>query len=322
MPGPGGGSRGGGGGFSGGSRGGSFGGGGFGGSRGGGFGGGPRPGGFGGGPRPGGFGGPHHHPPHFHGPHFGWGWGWGRPRRYYGGGGGCLGAMMAPIILIVFITFIFIYSMLPAGNQSDFGKNYDEAAFQRAADQKYAEYFDSGATYEDNILLYFLVEEECEDIYFIALVGDNVNYEIYDLFGNEYTEFGQSIYSNVANYYAYSLDTNLAAVVNDMESIIVKMNVDSFKKDTKPASPSESKLVDLTGAGAPDLTADTVNDALASFTEATGIRTVICVDYIDNVFESPKGIDGATVFMILALVALVVVVVVVSVNSKKNRKSE
>ena len=201
--------------------------------------------------------------------------------------------------------------MLPAGNQSDFGKNYDEAAFQRAADQKYAEYFDSGATYEDNILLYF-----------IAWIGDNVNYEISDLFGNEYTEFGQSIYSNVANYYAYSLDTNLAAVVNDMENIIVKMNVDSFKKETKPASPTESKLVDLTGAGAPDLTADTVNDALASFTEATGIRTVICVDYIDNVFESPKGIDGATVFMILALIALVVVVVAVSVNSKKNRKSE
>lgn len=232
--------------------------------------------------------------------------------------------MMAPIIMLIFFAFIIIYMLMPVGNSTvsdDFGKNYDEAAFQRAADAKYAEFFDSGATYEDNILLYVLVEEGCEDIYFMPWVGDNVNYEISNLFGGEYTEFGQSIYSNVANYYAYSLDSNLAAVVKDMENIIVKMDVDSFKKETKPASPSESKLVDLTYAGEPELTADTVNSALASFTEATGIRTVICVDYIDNVFESPKGIDGATVFMILALVVLVVVIVVVSVNSKKNRKS-
>ncbi len=230
--------------------------------------------------------------------------------------------MMAPFIMLILFAFIIIYMLMPAGNIQVDDKNYNEAAFQRAADEKYAEYFDSGATYEDNILLYFLVEEECEYIYCIAWVGDNVNYEIAELFGNEYTELGQSVNKNVANYYAYSLDSNLAAVVKDMENIIVKMDVDSFKRETKPASPSESKLVDLTFAGAPELTADTVNSALASFTEATGIRTVICVDYIENVFESPKGIDGATLFMIIALIVLAVVVVVVSVNSKKNRKSK
>ncbi len=314
MPGPGGGSRGGGGGFSGGSRGGM----------GGGFGGGSR-GGFGGGPRPGGFGGPHHHPPHHHhhhGPHFGWGFGWHRP-RFYGGGGGCLGAMMAPIILVIFFVFLLIYMLLPSGGGNDFAKNYDEVAFQRAADQKYAEYFEHGETYEDNILLYVLVEEECEDIFFMAWVGDNVNYDISYLFGGVDSELGMAIYNNVNNYYAYSLDANLAAAVKDMENIIVKMNLpSSFNSPTKEASPSESKLYDLTYSGAPDLTANTVNAALASFTEATGIRTVICVDYIDNVFEPQGGINGATVFMIIAIIALVVVIVVVSVNSSKNRKKK
>lgn len=336
MPGPGGGSRGGGGGFGGGSRGGGFGGG----SRGGGFGGGSRGGGFGGGPRPGmsggprpGFGGPHHHPPHHRPPHFG-GWGWRRP-HYHGGGGGCFGAIMAPIILVIFFVFLFIYMLLPTSNvqfstDDDFGENYSEAAFQAAADEKYAEYFESGKTYEDNILLYFLVEEDCEDIYFIAWVGDNIKYEVSEHFGNNYTILGQLVNTHVANYYAYSLDSNLGALVGEMEKIVADMNLESsfVREPLTKADPSESKLIDLTYRSSsngisdtePTLTADTVNAALASFTETTGIRTVICVDYIDNVFETPQKMSGSMVFMIIALIVLAVVIIVVSVNSAKNKK--
>ena len=330
MPGPGGGSRGGGGGFGGGSRGGSFGGG----SRGGGFGGGPRPG-MSGGPRPG-FGGPgYHHHHHHHGPHFGWGFG---PRRYYGGGGGCAGAIMGPVFIAIFLIFMLVYMLLPSGNYGgvevttdNFGKNYDEAAFQRAADEKYAEFFESGKTYEDNILLYFLVEEDCEDIYFIAWVGDNVNYEIAELFGNNYTAFGQSIGNNVANYYAYSLDSNLAAVVRDMEKQINSLGLDSsFKKEPiVKADPAESKLVDLTyridgnsiRETEPKLTAETVNDALVDFTFATGISAVVCVDYIDNVFVTSSGSSGGMIFMVAAL-AILGIAIFVSVKSSQNRKKK
>lgn len=317
MPGPGGGSRGGGGGFSGGSRGGGFGGGGF--------GGGSRPGGFGG-PRPGGFGGPPRHHHHHHGPYFGWGFG---PRRYYGGGGGCLGALMAPVILVIFFAFAFIYMLLPTNNvevsPDNFGQNYDEAAFQRAADAKYSQFFAHDATYEDNILLYFLVEEECEDIYFIAWVGDNIAYDISEHFGNNYTTLGQLVSSHVANYYAYSLDANLASLMGEMEKVIVSEGLPSSfnTAPTKTAQPSESKLVDMTGAGEPQLTAATVNAALESFTEATGIRTVICVDYIENVFPTPqraaRGISGSAIFMIVAI-GILVVAVVISVRSNKNGK--
>ncbi len=310
-----------GGGFSGGNRGGSFGG-----SRGGGFGGGNR-GGFGG-PRPGGFGGPHHHPPHHHhhhhhGPHFGWGWGWG-PRRYYGGGGGCLGALMAPIIIGIFLLFLLIYMLLPAENTSNFGKEYDETVFQSALEQKYAEYFAPGATHEDNILLYYLVEEEGEQIYCIAKVGDNVHKDIYYIFGGNETPLGNAVFKNVEAYYAYSLDTNLAAVINDMEEEIVGMQLSSsFKKDTtRPASPSESKFVDLTGDGLPVMTADTVNTALASFTEKTGIRTVLCVDYIDNVFGSSGGNGGATALLVIAIGVLVAAVAFTSYSNRKNRKKK
>ena len=312
MPGPGGGSRGGGGGFSGGGRGGSFGGGGF--------SGGNRGGSFGGGPRPGGFGGHHHHHHHHHGPYFGWGFG---PRRYYGGGGGCSAAIFAPMIIALMLIFLFAYMLMPSESVENFGKEYDEAAFQAAADVKYAEYFAPGATYEDNILLYFLVEEECEQIYFIAWVGDNIQYDINYLFGGNNSALGNSIYNNVPQYYAYSLDSNIASVINDMESAIVSMSLDSsFKKSTASASPRESKLVDLTHAGAPDLTADTVNTALASFTEATGIRTVVCVDYVDNVFGSSGGNGGATALLVIAIGVLVAAIAFTSYSNNKNRKKK
>ena len=242
--------------------------------------------------------------------------------------------MLAPVIIVIFFAFALIYMLLPVGNAGnvqaspdDFGQNYNEAAFQRAADAKYSQFFAHDATYEDNILLYFLVEEECEDIYFIAWVGDNIAYEVSEHFGNNYTTLGQLVNSHVANYYAYSLDSNLASLMGEMEKVIVAEGLSSSfnVEPSKAAQPSESKLVDLTGAGEPQLTAATVNAALESFTEATGIRTVICVDYIENVFPTPqrasRGISGSAIFMIVAI-GILVVAIVVSVKSNKNRKKK
>ena len=249
---------------------------------------------------------------------------------------------MGPVFIAIFLIFMLVYMLLPSGNYGgvevttdNFGKNYDEAAFQRAADEKYAEFFEVGKTYEDNILLYFLVEEDCEDIYFIAWVGDNVNHEVSALFGNNYTALGQAIESNVANYYAYSLDSNLASVVREMEKQITALGLDScFENDPiVKADPSESKLVDLTyridgnsiRETEPKLTAETVNDALVDFTFATGISTVVCVDYIDNVFATSNGNSGGNsgslIFMILAL-AILGVAIFISVKSSQNRKKK
>ena len=239
--------------------------------------------------------------------------------------------MMAPVIIVIFFAFALIYMLLPTNNvevyPDDFGQNYNEAAFQRAADAKYSQFFDHGATYEDNILLYFLVEEECEDIYFIAWVGDNIAYEVSEHFGNNYTTLGQLVSSHVANYYAYSLDSNLASLMGEMEKVIVAEGLSSSfnVEPSKATQPSESKLVDLTGSGEPQLTAATVNAALESFTEATGIRTVICVDYIENVFPTPqrasRGISGSAIFMIVAI-GILVVAIVISVKSNKSGKKK
>ena len=195
MPGPGGGARGGG--FGGGSRGSGFGGGG------GGFGG----GGFGGrGPRYyGGFG---------YGPRFGYG-------GYYGGGclGGLLGILLAPIILILVVAMMLMLIVGGAVSEAANGGsiNYSEEKLQAYADQQYAIEFVESDQYESNILIVFLTNEEADGYYCIAWVGDHIHTDINLLFGAEGTAFGYTVLGSINDdYYAYSLDSNLATVMDSM----------------------------------------------------------------------------------------------------------
>ena len=302
MAGPGGGSRGGG--FGGGSRGGGFGGG----SRSGGFGGGHRPGGFGG-PRPGGFGGPHHGPHHhhhhfYHRPFFGWR----RPFFGYGYGGGCLSGMMGmifvPIVLIFIVASLLLSLFGNVGNAITNVSNggdyaYSEEKLQKYANVQYTSEFKDAKEFEDNILIVFLVDEQREGYYTIAWVGDNINSEINYMFGNQYTEFGRSMISNISSYYEYSISKNLATVINDMSAEIVALKVDSF--DTNYGSPAEYQS-HVTNRSSLEVNEETINKSLKSFTENTDIPIVIVVDDMGDVFD--KEVAGADLMTILLAVVI------------------
>ena len=316
MAGPGGGSRGGG--FGGGSRGGGFGGG-----SGGGFGGGSRGGGFGG---PGGFhGGPRG--PYHRGPRFGYGYyhrprffGWWGP-RYYGYGGGCLGgflgALMAPIILLLVVGIMLMAMVGTAfSNVSNGGViSYSEEAFQDYANTEYYKAFGNSKATEDNILIVVLTNEESDGYYCIAWVGDNINDSINRMFGDDTTAFGQSIIASINDYYAYSLDSNLAMVMNTMTDKVSDLGLQSsFKKTYSHENSPKSHLVNYTDLS---LTEDTVNDALIAFTEETEIPVVIVVEDMETVFG--KNIPVEDVFIIVILAALGVVAIVTIVRTVKNR---
>ena len=274
MPGPGGGSRGGG--FGGGSRGGGFGG------SGGGFGGGSRGGGFGGGPR--GYRRGPYGPRFFgFGPRFHFG-----PRYYYGGGGclgGLLGMLMAPIIvlLIVAVMFTSIIGTAITNVQSGGVVSYDEVAFQEYADVEYAKAFASSKQYESNLLIVFLANEQADGYYCIAWVGDNIRTEINQMFGDESTEFGRAMISSVnSEYYAYSLDTNLAQAMEIMTWRITDLGLESSFRTGKVSDTSiASHVVNYSQL---KLTEKTVNEALVAFTAETEIPVVIVVDTMENVF--------------------------------------
>jgi len=304
MPGPGGG-RSGGGGSRGGFGGGSFGGG----SRGGGFGGGGYHGGFGGPPRRGFYGGP------FYGGFF-------RPRRYYYGGGGCLGGLagliLMAVILIVLAAVMLFSSVGTAFTDVTSGGSvkYDENTFQDYADAQYRAEFGNSTAYEDNLLLVVLVDEDYYDYHYIAWVGDHIHSDINKLFGNEQTEFGRAMNSNVnVNSYKYSLDTNLAHVVEQMTKTIEQKNLTSSFKCSENHIQVDSHLTNKTDLA---ITEDTVNMALDEFTETTGIPIVVVVDDAEDVFG--KTIDTGSILIVFLSVVMIGVAIYLIVKSVRQRK--
>lgn len=301
MPGPGGGSRGGG--FGGGSRGG-FGGGGM----------GRGPGGFGGG-----FGrGPYRPRGHFFGPMF---WGYRHP-YYYGGGclGGLVGMLVAPIILIMIVvmTFISMFGSTVAIISNGGEVRYNEADFQDYANEQYINEFGSSSAYEDNLLIIFLTNEEADGYYTIAWIGDNINTRINEMFGNQYSEFGRAMQSSVnSGYYAYSLSSNLAMVMEKMTDEVTELGLkSSFKSPSDHSKMTESHLTNRSDLS---LNEQTVNSSLKSFTEATDIPVVIVVDSMETVFGKTITVgDILTIVILIGFLAFAIWLIVRAVRSRKN----
>lgn len=289
MPGPGGGARGGGGG-----RGGSFGG-----------------GGFGGGMRHGG--GFHRHPPRY-------GYG-GYRRSYYGGG--CLGGLLSmvfgwgiAIFVLVALFFSFLGTAINAATQGGIVQ-YDENKFQDYADACYAEAFGSSASYEDHILLCVLVDPEgLSDYYYIAWVGDHIATEINNMMGGNDTVLGSVMNSAInESSYKYSLDSNLAQVMETMTTKVQALGLESSFKCSESHTAIPSRLINKSGLS---LTASTVDAALAAFTDATGISVVIVVEEMEDVF----GRAMPTAFIIpLVIIGIVLVIVVWKLVSSFKRRN-
>lgn len=319
MPGPGG--RGRSGGFGGGSHGGSR-------------------GGFSGGSR-GSFGGSmhrpttHNHRPYvYHSPYHGSFSG----KYTYGGGrggcGGCLNTVSAIIILPILLIFT-LGSVFFANVDTSIvdvspepGIYYDEATFQDYAFSQYNKEFTDSATYEDNLLIVFLANESADGYYTIAFVGDNLQNEIAELFGNEYTAFGNAMLSNISDeYYAYSLSSSLASVMNKMTDEVTNLSLESsFKTEADRTNAITSHLTNYTSLSVSEAT---VNPALVSFTEKTGIPAVIVVDYMENVFEvvteseEPNTTTGFKIGIvpIMLIIITVGVIIYIIISIKKNDKN-
>ena len=279
-------------------------------------GGGSRSGGFGGGGRSGGFGGSHGHHGH-HGPVF-----FGGPRRYYGGGGcfsSILGAILLPLVFILFAVIFIVSSISTSISILSQGgvPIYDENKFQDYANSQYAAEFGEGEAYEDYLLLVFLVEEEYYDYAYIAWLGDHIDGDISQLFGNEQTALGHTIDDCVnQNSYKYSLDSNLAQVMDTMSTIVKARGLESSYNCSEEHSDISSHLTNKTSL---ELTESTVNRALEDFTESTGIPVVIVVDDIEDVFE--KGIPSDAYIPLIISAVLVFIAIMLIISLVKTRKA-
>ena len=230
--------------------------------------------------------------------------------------------IIAPVIILVFVA-VMLFSVV-GGSFSNVASGgtavSDQKALQAYADARYAEYFgDYPETYEDNLLIVFLANEDADGYDCIAWVGDNVAYGINMLFGGEGSEFGNAVYRSVnESYYAYSLDSDLASVMNTMKSEVESLGLDSSFKSApgSDANHAESGFYNYTGLS---LTETTVKGAIDAFTEATDIPTVIVVDTVEEVYgKTVNGGDIAIVVISLGLAVLAIVLIVRAIKKRAN----
>lgn len=233
--------------------------------------------------------------------------------------GGIFGLVCIPLIIIAVCVFLIFGPALFSSGFSLTKIAYDENAFQEYADTQYAAEFGGSTAYEDNILLVFLAEDEnYYDYYYIAWVGDHVATDINHRFGNENTALGYAVGRSVnAQSYKYSLDSNLANVVEIMEEYITSNELNTSFKCEETHIQVPSHLVNKTAI---ELNEETVNTALTSFTDTTGIPMAVVVEDIDQVFK--RSINPLVIVIGIIALAILAVVVFLIVRKVRKRKAE
>ena len=231
---------------------------------------------------------------------------------------GCSSILILPIFyifLILFLILSFSGGSSSQGEQITSGGRtytYDEEAFQDFADQEYQHAFGDSDNYEGNILLAILTNDEADDYFAIAWVGDDIDPEIREMFGG-YTELGDAMNQHInGTYYAYSLDGDLAAVVETMTAKVAAVS------DGTTLSGSDVDFRNYTDL---DLSSQTVSKALTEFKKETGIPMVIVVESLEEVF--PKQSSFGSIFSAGPTVIILIVVVAAAavwLRKKSNKK--
>ena len=218
--------------------------------------------------------------------------------------------------LFILSVFGSAFGALASGGQVMYNnKEFEDYAM----DHYYAEFGETGDSFEDNLLIAFMTDEERGGYYTIAIIGDNVTYEISDMFGNEYTEFGAAMLSSIdPDDYTNSLSRGLESAVRRMASAVEAKNLDSnFYDQYSHEDSPKSHVVNNS-----DLTVNekTINRALEDFTERTDIPVVVVIDSMEEVFG--KGFTSEDIFSIVMAVILIVIAVVIIVKTLKSRKNK
>lgn len=270
-------------------------------------GGGGRSGGFSGGSR-GGFSGGSFRPVHHTGGYHRGGW----HHHSSHSGGGCL----SYVIFLIILALVFLPDMTSSGTFGSAGR-YNENAYQDYVNGQYEEAFGSSTAYEDNLLISVLVDDDHYSYYYIAWVGDHVATEINHMLGGNDTALGQIMESCInQSSYKYSLDSNLAQAVELLGEQVGQLGLNDSFTCSENHIQVKSRLINDSNL---ELTNATVNDALAAFTEKTGIPIVIVVEDMDDVFSRSLPIGPIVLGVVVTALVIVAIVKVVGSIRRKRR---
>ena len=139
------------------------------------------------------------------------------------------------------------------------------------------------------------------------------------MFGDETTEFGYTVRGSVnSKYFAYSLDSNLASV---METMAKRIELQGLKSSFKAPKDYEKPVTShVTNHSSLNITEETVNFALEQFTEQTGISAVIVIDTTENVFG--RTLEARDIITVVICIVCVIIGIFIIVKTIKRNKGQ
>lgn len=238
-------------------------------------------------------------------------------------GGGCLSALMAPIFCLVLAVILLVGVIMNGVSTLASGGNvvYNENRMQDYANEQYAAIYDpSSDTYEDNVLIVFLTNEDGQNYYCIGWTGDNLKRSVSNLYGNEYTALGKAMNSSInQTSYRYSLGSNLADVTEQLQAAVEDLGLETVYDSASNGTHSAGQVYNKSQSDI-QFNSETVDNALKRFTEATDLSMSIVVADSADVFG--KTLGASAILTVLVCLVLIVYAVVSIVRYYKHRKED
>jgi len=166
---------------------------------------------------------------------------------------------------------------------------YSESVFREYSDKKYREIYGKTTCYEDNILIVVLTDENSDEKYSIACVGENFDSLVRD---NWFGNYEESSFYNVMNAI---LDVNYEGTLSDGLVFVVDYYAEAFKplverdiifvEESDKTKVAESCFYNYTDS---KFSESSINTALEKFTNNTGITLCIVVEDAKEVFNGEK----------------------------------
>lgn len=234
------------------------------------------------------------------------------------------------IIFLIIFTLFFAVGFIIMFNQSsgdlltDGKAVYDKKKMNEYIKTNYENEFKDSATYEDNIILFFLYNEDYNEYLLDFYIGYDLSTSIYKYLNT---------YSNSSNFDRNfdtsncddDIEKNLSNVINE-----ITINLDNnFDEYLKCNHTNDEYISKVTNSSHSELDITEIERSLINFTDTTGLSIVLVIDSMENVFGKTKDINyefliifGTIVLCFLMMMVYAFIIVIKNTLNDKKKYNE
>ena len=176
-------------------------------------------------------------------------------------------------------VFIILVLLISSGNSR---ASYDETQLSDFASGQYEEFFGNTESYEDNLLLAFVVYEDCERFSYMTWVGDHIGPDAFQFLQGEGTWLDAMLSRQVGTYYRDTLSADLDRAVRELAEKLGEVDPMGSLSCGEDSSDSPTALRNRSDL---ELNTKLIEDALRYFRETTGIPIVLVVEDGRDLFQ-------------------------------------